>query len=323
VQPVHHGACRGGVVKLALIWLALVATAHAEPRTDAGLVWQAPVSCPDVAEVRARIERRLGMPIERAVHGIEVDIAPDLAPQGDGKDHGFVARVDLRGVTVANEIRVLTSARCDELTDAVAVIIARLAAERRQAPSEQRGDRSRIVVSAPPPVAPRVWGGGVRGLGVSSIGALPKVSVGAELAVNARRHALFAELAGARWLPSRSLLQEGAPGAVDISLSMLTVRFGWGPEVLPLRAWITGELGRLSGKGIALDDAQVGSATWGGAGAGFAVAWPMTPHTRLVGLIEAVVALQRARFVLQDGAEVYRPSPATVRCGLGLAVGWR
>ena len=306
-------------MRVTLIWLALVATAHAEPRTDAGLVWQAPVTCPDAGEVRARIERRLGMPIDRAVHGVEVDIAVD----GNGKEHGFVARIDLRGVTVANEVRVLTSARCDELTDAVAVIIARLAAETRQPPAEQRGDRARIVVSAPPPIVPHAWGGGVRALGVSSIGALPRVSVGAELAANARRHALFGELAGARWLPSRRVLQPGAPAAVDIGLSLITVRFGWGPEDLPLRAWITGELGSLRGTGIALNDAQVGAATWGGAGAGFAVAWPMTPHTRLIGLIETVVPLQRARFVLQDGAEVYRPSLATVRCGLGLEIGWR
>lgn len=302
-----------------MLWLALVATAHAESRTDAGLVWQAPVSCPDAGEVRARIERRIGMSIDRAVHGIEVDITPG----GDGNEHGFVARIDLRGVTVANEIRVLTSARCDELTDAVAVIIARIAAEHRQQAAEPRGDRPRIAVAAPSPVVPRVWGGGIRAHGVSSIGALPRVSVGAELAVNARRHAVFGELAGARWLPSRRLLQEGAPGAVDVSLSILTARFGWGPEKLPLRAWITGELGSLRGQGIALNEAQIGASMWGGVGAGFAVAWPMTPHTRLVGLLETVVPLHRARFVLQDGAEIYRPSPATVRCGLGLEIGWR
>jgi hypothetical protein len=310
------------VVRVVCIWLALVATASAEPRTDAGLVWQAPAACPDAGEVRARIERRLGMPIERAVHGITVDIAPSA----DGLAHGFVARIDLRGITVANEVRVLTSTRCDELTDAVAVIIARLAAESRQAPGEtgEPGvDRAQIVAYAPPPAPPRAWGGGVRALGISGIGALPRVGVGGELAGYARVHSLFAEVAGARWLPSRRVLQEGAPGGVDVRMEVLSVRFGWGPGDLPLRAWVAGELGSVQGMGIALDDAQVGSAMWTGAGAGFAVAWPMTPHTRLVGLIETVVPLQRARFVLQDGAEVYRPGVATVRCGLGLEVGWR
>ncbi len=306
------------VVRVVCIWLALVATASAEPRTDAGLVWQAPAACPDAGEVRARIERRLGMPIERAVHGIAVDIAPS-----DGIAGGFVARIDLRGITVANEVRVLTSTRCDELTDAVAVIIARLAAENRQSPGELRVERARVMADAPPPAPPRAWGGGVRALGISGIGALPRVGVGGELAGYVRVHSVFTELAGARWLPSRRVLQEGAPGGVDVSMEVMSVRFGWGPEDLPLRAWLAGELGSIRGKGIALNDAQVGAATWAGAGAGFAVAWPMTPHTRLVGIIEAVVPLQRARFVLQDGAEVYRPALATVRCGLGLEVGWR
>ncbi len=307
------------MVRVVCIWLALVATASAEPRTDAGLVWQAPAVCPDAGEVRARIERRLGMPIERAVHGIVVDIAPS----DDGLAHGFVARIDLRGITVANEVRVLTSTRCDELTDAVAVIIARLAAENRRPPGEPRVERARVVADTPPPVPPRAWGGGVRALGISGIGALPRVGVGGELAAYARVRSLFAELAGARWLPSRRVLQAGTPGGVDVRMEVMSVRLGWGPGDLPLRAWVAGELGSVQGKGIALDDAQVGSAMWTGAGAGFAVAWPMTPHTRLIGIIEAVMPLQRARFVLQDGAEVYRPAVATVRCGLGLEVGWR
>lgn len=309
------------MVRVVCIWLALVATAYAEPRTDAGLVWQAPVTCPDAGEVRARIERRLGMSIDRAVHGIEVDIAAG----GDGKDRSFVAHIDLRGVTVANEVRVLTSARCDELTDAVAVIIARIAAENRQPAREQRQpiDRPGIMTYAPSPAAPHKWGGGIRALGVSGIGALPRVSLGGELAAYGRRNSMFAELAGARWLPSRRVLLTGAPGGVDISLGVLSARFGWGPEDLPLRAWISGELGSIRGEGIALNNAQIGSSTWGGVGAGFAVAWPMTPHARLVGVVETVVPLQRARFVLQDGAEVYRPSPATVRSGLGLEIGWR
>src|SRR5690349_2142807 len=116
---------------LALVLASLglaIATAHAEPGTDAGLVWQAPVSCPSLDEVRARIERRLGSSIDRAVHGVEVAVARD--GEGGGR---FVARIDLRAVTVANEIRVLTSARCDELADAVAVVIARVAAEHQVA----------------------------------------------------------------------------------------------------------------------------------------------------------------------------------------------
>ena len=66
----------------------------------------------------------------------------------------------------------LTSTRCDVLTDAVAVVIARLAAERRpieHAPRVQPG----LVLRAPSVVAERTWGGGLRAMGISGIGALP------------------------------------------------------------------------------------------------------------------------------------------------------
>jgi hypothetical protein len=294
-------------------WLALVATADAEPRTDAGLVWQAPSTCPDADEVRARIERRLGMPIDRAVHDIEVEIAPE-----GGR---FVARIDLRGVTVANEVRVLSSARCDELTDAVAVVIARVAVENRQPPDEDRSVR--IAVHASEPVPPRVWGGGVRTLGISGVGAQPRVGVGGEIAAYARHQALFAELAQQWWLPSSRTLHAGAPGRVDIRLRATALRLGWGSESLPLRGWVAGELGSIEGKGVALNNDHVGTAMWAGAGAGVGVAWPMAPRVRLVGVIEVAVPFQRPRFVLQGGAELYRPDPATARCGLGLEVGWQ
>src|SRR3954447_22885830 len=107
-----------GVAIACLISAATPAPAHAEPASDAALIWQAPDSCPDAAEVRARIARRLGAPIDRAVRGVTVDVAVERG----GREPRYVARIDLRGLRAAAEIRVLTSARCDELTDAVAVV---------------------------------------------------------------------------------------------------------------------------------------------------------------------------------------------------------
>jgi hypothetical protein len=306
------------VVRAVLIAWALVATAHAQPRTEAGLVWQAPDSCPDVAEVRARIERRLGTTIERAVHGVEVEIAVE----GEGGGRRFVARVDLRAVTVANEVRVLSSARCSELTDAVAVVIARIAAENR-APAEAAAERAQIAVRAPPVVVPRVWGGGLRAIGVSGVGTLPGIGLGGHVAGYVRHGAGFAELGATRWMRGHQVLHTGAPGRVDVRLDVATLRLGWGPEHLPLRGWVAGELGSIQGEGVALEDGRSGSGRWIAAGAGFGVAWPMSTHTRLVGLVELAVPLVRARFLLQDGTELYRPAAANARCGFGFEVGWR
>lgn len=137
IATVPGGTCRTGVAARvaslpgAAVLACFVAAriAHAEPPSDAALIWQAPDSCHDAGEVRARIERRLGAPVDRVVRGVAVDVAV----QRDGAAPRYVARIDLRGLRGGgaagdDEIRVLTSARCDELTDAVAVVIARLAA---------------------------------------------------------------------------------------------------------------------------------------------------------------------------------------------------
>jgi hypothetical protein len=297
--------------------LSQPAVAHAEPAGDAALIWQAPGNCPDAAEVRARIERRLGASVGRLARGIQIDVEVSR----DGGVPRFVARIDLRGVAGRDEVRVLTSARCDELTDAVAVVVARIATEASQPPAELRADHP--SAPSPPPVAPRAWGAGLRVMGISGIGVVPGVGVAGELAGYLRARSLVVELAGTRWLPSPHFLQPEAPGHVEVSLAAVALRVGWGPEHLPLRAWLEGELGAMDGKGISLDEPRIGHARWIGAGAGFAVAWPMTPHARLVGTIELVVPVQQARFVLQDGSEIYRPGVATARSGLGLEVGWR
>ena len=310
------GGCRCGVVVRALcVWSVLIArlaTAHAEPRGDVALVWRAPGSCPVLAEVQARIERRLGMPIDRAVHGIEVEITAS----GDGR---FVARIDLRSVTMANEVRVLTSAGCDELSDAVAVVIARIAAENRPPVAEAPRERPRPVLAVRPPEV-RGWGGGMRALGVSGIGALPGVGVGGELAAHVRIDSMFLEVGATRWLRGHGMAPPGSSGTVDVGLDVIALRIGWRPEHVPVRGWIAGELGSVAGDTTQLGHHGVGR--WEGIGGGFGVAWPMSTHTRLVGLIEAVVPLDRAQFLVEDGVELYRPDPVSVRSGLGLEVGW-
>jgi len=292
--------------------LTLGSVAHAEPPSNAGLVWQAPATCPDAGEVRLRIERRLGTSIDRMVRSVRVDVEA----HHDGAERRFVARIDLRGVTAHDEVRVVTGARCEELTDAVAVIVARIASEAARPrvevgvghPEDARAGRS------PPGSGP--WGAGGRLVAVSGIGALPGVGAGGELSGYVRARSVVVEIAAARWLPHSQLWQIATPGRVDVNLDLLALRVGWGPVHLPLRAWLVGELGAIDGRGASIDEPRMGHTRWIGAGTGFAVAWPMTSHTRLVGMLELVVPVQ-------VGSEVLRPSLVTVRSGLGLEVGWR
>jgi hypothetical protein len=306
------------VLRVFVVWAVLAAGAGAA-RAERGFVWAAPEPCPGVADMRARIELRLGMPVDGSVHGIEVAI---------GREGGqFVARIDSRGVTLANQTRTLTSARCDELADAVAVVVARLATEERVRREEiaRRSTAIPITATAPPPArrVPGLWGGGVRVVGVSGIGILPGVGVAGELALYARRGTLFAELSGTRWARSAKYLADGAPGAVDVSLITAALRLGWSPTDKYIRGWAVTEVGPMSGEGISLNDPRIGAGRWTAAGGGFGVVWPMFDRARLVGTVEFLAAFEQIRFILIDGQEVYSPSAFVARCSLGLEFGWR
>ncbi|HEY4240035.1 MAG TPA: hypothetical protein VGM88_09480 [Kofleriaceae bacterium] len=295
------------------------AIASAEPRTENGLVWAAPDACPGAAEVRARIESRLRLPLA-AVHGIEVDIAVDGAT--------YVARIDLRGVTLANDVRIVRSTHCDELTDAVAVIVARATAEQRSFIGLNdvvpEGHISAATVpTAPPPAVDPPWGVGLSALYVTGIGALPHVNTGEELGLYVRRESGFFELTGARWQGGSSQLHPGAPARVGVDLYSGELRFGWRPPNLPIRAWGGAEIGEMSGAGMALENPQAGTATWAAVDVGFGVAWPITKMLRIVGVAELAAVFVRPQFILGNGTTAYEPAPVAVRSSFGVEVGWR
>jgi hypothetical protein len=322
----RRDTCLHTVTLRVLLVLVVTATpAAAEP----GFAWQAPSSCPDAGDVRARIERRLGRALDDVAVGISVDIA--------AQPTGYVARVDARAVTVSggeappepgsmtrgsNASRTLTSTRCDELADAVAVIVARLATEARSGAGEVHLRFQRTTIPAAPREM-RVWGGGVRLLALSGIGGVPSVGVGGELAGFVRRRDMFAEVGIAGWGRGSVDLAQGAPGRVDIRHEYVVARVGWSPERMPLRAWLAGELGSMHGLGVDLNVNGAGAGRWEAIGSGFGVGWPISPWIRLVGTFEVAVPFARPRFQLADGEDIYEPAPLTARACLGFEAGWR
>jgi hypothetical protein len=292
-----------------------------------GFAWTAPAGCPTSDDVRARIDRRLS-------EGVEPDqITVDVIKQR-GR---FVATIS----TPTSE-RTVASARCTELADAVAVIVARLATEQHAARPVVEPVLGIIVAVAPkPPVPPlaaslsvverdpvpeqRVgkWGGGLRLLGLSGIGIMPRVGIGTEAAGYLRRNDVYGEVGYARWRESSVHLSPGAPGGVVVGLQMLNMRGGWASRRMPLRAWAGVEIGEMTGAGVALLQAQIGEGRWTAIASGFGVGWPIAKHVRLVGTFELAAPIQRARFLLGDGSEIYQPSSASARCALGFEVGWR
>ncbi len=287
----------------------------APARADFG--WEAPATCPQADAVRARIAGD--------IPDFHVDITRE---RGE-----FVARL-----VIGNEVRNLSARRCDDLADAVAVIVARLA---REHPALRVAIAELPMPPAPPAVAesdlemPAVyarrtearpdphWGGGARLVGLSGVGAVPEVGLGVELAGYLRHDDGFIELAAARWGTGGAVLNEGAPARVAVGLDVVALRAGWGPEDLPIRVWGTAERGTMSGEGYQLGDPQFGSATWTAIGTGFGVAWPMFPNARLVGSFEVAVPVQRPSFVLTSGEVAYQPSFVTARVAFGLEVGWK
>lgn len=308
-------------MRVALVVLLVSASvARAEP----GFVWDAPASCPDGEDVRARVEQRLGAPLE--IHGVEVAITRD--------GNSFVAHVDTRGVTVANQIRTLSSARCDDLADAVAVVVARLASEWRRidrtrvaTAASTAGDAAaddptaKIVERAGAATPPRTWGYGIHMMALSGIGTVPRVGVGAELGVFVRRKDYFVEAGFARWASRSAYLVEGAPGRVDVGLDVITTRAGWSPRHMPIRAWLGTEVGAMRGQGAGLVDPQAGSGAWFAISGGVGVGWSMSRYARLLGTFEVAVPTSRVHFALAESGNIYSSSSAAARCSLGVELG--
>lgn len=290
--------------------------------TSAGVVWRAPASCPSEADLRLRVEQRLERSLDHVVLGVEVDVT-----RASGR---YLARIDLAAVTVANDVRTLTSKRCGDLTDAVAVIVARVASEaiaQRRVAFLDADEPPRLVDTivlepqAPPP--PRRWTIGARLSGVSGIGVLPQVGLGGELAVTLRRDHHLAELAATRWVTSAAQFHNGRPAKVDVDLDVAAARYGWRPYELPLRAWLAVEVGTMRGAEIQLPSEQLEGGRWIAAGAGFGIAWQMKPWLRLLGTTETMLAIERVRFTTGEGLVAYAPSPMSVRTTVGLEVGWQ
>jgi hypothetical protein len=174
-------------------------------------------------------------------------------------------------------------------------------------------------------VAPRLrpWTLGARLSGLSGIGIIPQVGLGAELAVTLRAGSHLAELGGARWMASAAEFDVAGSSPVDVNLDVAIARYGWRPTAMPLRAWMAIEVGNMRGIGVRPPNEPDDTGRWLAAGGGFGIAWQMTSWVRLVGTTEVLLAIERARFGMSDGTIVYAPAPMSVRTSCGLEVGWQ
>ncbi|MEO8846268.1 MAG: hypothetical protein ABI591_00170 [Kofleriaceae bacterium] len=290
-----------------LIVCVVGSTAAASPHVG----WQVPPGCPDSSVLLAAVAHRLDVPLDR------VELAADVTIESTPE--GFVAHVH----GDADETRELASTSCSELTDAVAVIVARAATERvaiADPPEPPAAPEPSAVVTAPPVSRRSAWNLGARASGLLGIGNLPNLGVAGELAVIGIRGRLAIELAGSHWL-SDSTNVGGAGASVNIGVDALTLRVGWRGEYV--RAWLDGELGRAHATGVGLPDAMSGAERWTAIGGGAGYALPLAPHVLVVAAGEVEFATNGISITLSDGNTVYETPMIAVRGRLGLEVTWR
>ncbi len=284
----------------ALVLLVAVASA-----ADAGTLvrWAAPEQCPSSADVDARVERRVGS--DREVAPIDVTVHAD--------DAGYTAEL--------GDARTLSSTSCNELADAVALIVARMVLEEPTTPAPAESPRV-VARTTDPPVtraSAATWRFGARISAASGLGAQPGLGVGAELAVPIAWRDWFIEPAGALWKRSSA---DALGGAVTVALRTATLRIGTRLPQLPIRAWLAGDLGELRGEGEQFTDARSGAGGWFALGVGASFAWRFDDRYALVIGGEALAAIVRPMFELATGDVVYRPSAVASRLALGVEASW-
>lgn len=307
---------------------AAIAVALAGGTAAADVSWNAPAGCPSTIDVRARIEHRLGELSVEDIGAIEVSVT-----RAGGR---FTATIDTRAISIAGNGRTLTATRCDELADAVALIVARLASEAHDRlplhPPEPtapaftvRVQRDTLAIVLPAAERPHrtLWTGGFRALALTGIGMTPEVGVGADVSMFVQRDTAFAEVGYARWVPRPMQILASVDGTVEFDLQLVALRGGWASTRMPLRGWVGLEIGQMHGQGPALRTPESGVGRWVAISSGFGVGWPISPRTRLVGTFEVAVPVDRAEFQFMDGSEVREPAPISARSALGLELAWR
>jgi hypothetical protein len=305
---------------------AFAATGLAQPRgPNVELEWDAPPGCPTKQEILDAVARQT--PSADPSPTIRTIRARAVVEKTSGTTGWRVV------LTTPSGERAIEGNTCDELGDAVALILA-LAIDPTRSPPPPPSTSS----SPPPPLptasptasatAPDNTPAGAPGtppklaVGVAQtadIGVLPSAGIGVELAAAVRLRPIRLELAGAYWATNRATVFTTSAGG-DFRMMSAAAR---GCVTGPLSDF---ELGGCGGLGI--DRVSADSfgpiATSNGDGAWLAVealgraAWVIRPWIALQLGIGLHFPLSRPAYVIEGIGFVHRPSQITLRQGLGL-----
>lgn len=311
----------------------------AEAPATATLRWVAPSGCPDEAAVRARVDARLARPL-----GAGDSIDAKVTVRRERKQlHAHV----VVWTPVADADRELVAGHCDELADAVAVVLARAVAEARALVVTAEAAELLAITVPPPSNEPRTLDeielepqdepivrrrperdpasrdGGVRPAMASGAGLGPHVGFGVELGAWFVWDSFAGEVVATRWLERLAELPASQRFGAAIGVDSLAARACWNPARFGPRVCLLGETGAMSGRGVGLFDSQVGEASYSAMGVGVSLRARLRRHLALVGGFDMLQTVKRPRFVLDRGTVLHQPDPTAGRVTFGFEVGWR
>lgn len=294
-----------------------LASAETEPSVALNdVAWQAPAACPDVSEIRSKVEALLGS--TRAPRA-PLTASATVSAQGAG----FTAQIELRAPGTS-ESKTLHAADCATLGQAYALIVAfvldpsatpsRLTAAEPEARAPSASSRD----SAPPAPRrprPRRYALGVGAVGALGVGQLPFPAFGIGGRLNAGRFA-YGELGAMYWPPRHEPVAtaEGEAGA-DVSLTTADSALCVPLAREALAACLGVSAGSMRAAGTGVSRPSIARSPWI---SGEVVLSSLVALSRGLALrfrLAAGVPFVRPRFVLNElGAEAetetaFRPSP--------------
>ncbi|MBI2394330.1 MAG: hypothetical protein HYV09_32470 [Deltaproteobacteria bacterium] len=324
------------VVPLAAMLVAR--SAHAGGAVE--LQWEAPASCPDRANVEARIAKLLqGADASKPVR------AEARVRQSDGVFH-------LELVTTRDGVRgerVLDDPSCEALAESAALIVA-MAVDPAAALEPSPPSTAAVVAppsassapaapipppapgAAPPPVAdasPDVSRGEPRPrprlvLAAASdalVGVFPNAALGVGASLGVLPAPLRFDL-GVRWSPRANhalKTPEGASGAFELVAANARAAWLWSRERWDLGPSLHAEAGVARGRGVGLSQSLEGSAPWLAAGPGV-LATLRAGDVALSAEIVGLIPLTRPRFVVEGTGTVHTPAAVALRAGISAEV---
>ena len=281
------------------------------------LDWQAPAGCPQAEIVTARATQLLGA--DAVNEAIEVG-ARVTQPTADHAGWSVSLRLSQAGV---DSQRVLSAASCDELADAVALVISMAIREPEIVPSPPHPDRPPIPISSAEedPPAVRAWA-----RLVMDLGSFDAANLGAAIGATVRTGAWFGQLEASYWPPVSISAPASADKGAALSLVAGAARLCVLPELdatgVRIGPCAALEIGRLAGEGRNISNPRASSSLWIATLWGGQLLWELDAAVMLRLDLALLLNLAPAEVTVAPYGIIHEPSSIAFRGGLGVEIGF-